>query len=468
MRSIKKSGITALTAAIALSLGAVPVALTVPSIVASGEGSTSVTPATALTPGAIDAGTVELKTTSTKGIITYKTDTQEFTGGQQCEVTPIASTANLLTITGSVGPSQTGTARAGFRDGDIGVFETTTSSPDNASQCFRVDAGSTTTEESLTLELPADGPYSDQPFSERLLAESATVDAFTGNSRNGSIQIFLKDEGGEWVQQPALATWTNKRAGSQISIPVLTGGLFAGVRLTAKSGSFSVRGAKINLVSQADALFCNPGNANLNGTYETSDGATAVNYLGNADETNSCFGVKLTGGDRDYQWLKPLTVNQDAQFVFDQTWTIDPAPTVPDYGLNKAYINFELKLPVLDANGDPTVGEDGKPVTVDSEDHELLFCPDWLYPEGDPANELALITDDALLADGTTKVLDALADLDMEEDVDGVDGSQGTQFSCIDKKSRLTSFEIGTGTDGEDVLKVIDKIFLIGDAAYRF
>jgi hypothetical protein len=104
MRSIRKSGITALTAAIALSLGAVPVALTVPSIVASEEAVTVVTPATDLTPGAISAGKVSLSTTSSKGTVTFKGMTQEFTGGQQCEVTPIAGGSRLLSSAMSIRP----------------------------------------------------------------------------------------------------------------------------------------------------------------------------------------------------------------------------------------------------------------------------------------------------------------------------------------------------------------------------
>ena len=433
MRSIRRSGITALTAAIALALGAIPVALTVPSIVGSGEASTTLTAATELTPGAISAGAVVLTTTSSKGIITYNGAIQEFTGGQQCEVTPIAGGANLLTITGSVGDTQSGTARAGFRDGDIGVFETATSTPDNASQCFRVDAGSTTLEETLTLELPADGPYSDAPFSARLLAESATVDARVGNTRSGSIKIFLQNAIGTWVEQGTPATWSNAKSGTRITFPNLRGS-FKGIRLKATSGSFSLRGATFDLVSQADETFCSDGNAtNPAGTNEIEVANTLVKYLGNADGGDpTCFGVQLTSFDREVRFLKPLTVAPDAQFLYTITWTL-PGSATPGALIAGPRIDFEL------------------PLTITEEDFtDLPFCPDSLYTI---VNGVRTAGPDigAYTGTGGFKANTTFIDFD---DNDPTDTEK--QYACVDTRSAPIV--------SEDRITVDDTIFVVGDA----
>lgn len=429
MRSIRKSGSTALTAAIALSLGTVPVALAVPGLL-SGGSATTVSPMTALTPGAISAGQVVLTTTANQGTVTGNGKTQAFTGGQQCEVTPLDS-VHLLDITGSIGKlpdgsSQTGTP--GFRDGDLGVFEPAApaSDPNNASQCFRVDSGSFTDTESLTLALGDDPGFTD--VGGPVLAEKVTVDLYA-KTQTGTVEVSTLDSAGAVITTTTY-DWPKTKPGSRITVvPAQTPGTtFDGIRVTASTGSFSLRGATFDLVSLADARFCNPGNpAGGESTY--AEGTTSVNYLGNADSSNSCFAVELTSGDRSYQWLKPLTVSPDAQFTFTQVWSL-PTPATPDYSLPKAYINFELP------GGSP--------------DREMLFCPDWLY---DSSGSLALVTDGA--------TLDRLKSQDMEPDAAGVAGSVGTQFACIDKKSRTTA--ITGGTDG---LKVTDKIFLIGDAKF--
>ena len=54
MRNFRKSGVTALTAGIALAIGAVPVAFVAPAIVASGEGEVTVAPAAADPPPDLD------------------------------------------------------------------------------------------------------------------------------------------------------------------------------------------------------------------------------------------------------------------------------------------------------------------------------------------------------------------------------------------------------------------------------
>lgn len=428
MPNVRVSTAKVITAAAAVAIGIVPAWVTASSLTAGADGPTT------LSPASVPVGQVVLSTTSGMGTVTWRDDVQQFTGGQQCEITPEAQTDPILQITGSISGSATEirSAAAGFRDGDLGVFEIsdTGSSPNNAAQCFRVDAGSFTEFESLTLALDPAGDFTDEPFSDgNLAAALATVDA-RAQSQSGSISVTYLS-GGVPVQVNGSVyqetyTWGPKtKSGTVIQVSPLDlpeNALFSGIRLTATSGSFSLRGATFDLVSQADETFCNPGNpAGLTSTY--TDGTTTVSYLGNADESNSCFAVSLTSGEQEFQFLKPLDISTDAQFVFDQLWTLD-TPATPDFTLPKAYVNFELP--------------------GGSADHEMLFCPSWLYTDG----ELALITDD--------DILDQLAALDMEPVQEGVPGSVGTQFACIDV-SRSTWI-------APDGLKVQDKVFLIGDA----
>ena len=132
MTSTRRS-VTALTAAAALALGALPAVFTSTSILASGEEPATVESGTG-------AGSVVLSTTSSQGTVTWRDQTQTFTGGQQCEVTPGEDSDPVLDITGTIIDEAAGVARtavAGFRDGLIGVFEVADGGPNNASQCFR-------------------------------------------------------------------------------------------------------------------------------------------------------------------------------------------------------------------------------------------------------------------------------------------------------------------------------------------
>ena len=101
------------------------------------------------------AGTLTLATTSEQGTVTWSESdevTQAFTGGQFCAITDTPGSDELLRLSGTLGTGTT--ARdgiAGFRGGEVGVFEF-----DNASQCFRVDAGSFTATETLVLALGGD------------------------------------------------------------------------------------------------------------------------------------------------------------------------------------------------------------------------------------------------------------------------------------------------------------------------
>lgn len=454
MRSIKKSGVTALTAAIALSLGVIPAALTVPSIMAGGTATTT------LTPASVGTGTkIELSTTSAQGKVTGNGKTQLFTGGQQCAVTALDS-VHLLDITGSIGATQPTPGTPGFRDGDIGVYEVNASStdPNNASQCFRVDYGSFTNEESLTVALGDDPGYIDAPFGQ-LLAGSASVGIYA-KTQSGQVEVTLLDGAGKPISALPLkdTTWSKTKLGSKINLASLSaitdsdGRPFDGIRLTALAGSFSLREATFNLVSQADAYM----NCTDKNTYTNSEGVK-VTYTGTADGT-ACgvFGITLdraSGTDgQTTTFHKPLTVDPDAQFVFDVPW--DKKSAASPNTLPKAEIDFEIP--------------DREPVW-----HELGFCPDYLYVNGvitglfpPKKTDGTVDTNDPTYPTYVANYNDLRDNLDMEKppaSEAGLPGQAGIQFACIGARNPVFS-KAASGFD----LQVTDTLYLIGDAQYRF
>ena len=163
MRTLRKTGVTVLTAGIALAIGAVPVALTVPSILASSESVTT------LTPGAVHRGQGRPFDDDRQG------DRHVRRAGTDVHRRPaVRSHARQrkrpAPCDHRLDRPRRQSGRAGFDKGNIGVFETGDggSGPINASQCSRVDSGSFTTTESLNIRLDPAGPYSDAPFADRL------------------------------------------------------------------------------------------------------------------------------------------------------------------------------------------------------------------------------------------------------------------------------------------------------------
>lgn len=416
MSTPRRRAATAFTAAAALAIGVIPAAFTTSAILAGGEEPTTISPA------GVEVGSVVLTTTSEKGTITWNGQTQEFTGGQQCEVS--STGARLLQIRGSVGGDQRGVA--GFRDGDIGVFEADapSSSPNNASQCFRVDSGSFTETESLTFTLHPEGPFSDAPFGDRLLAGSAAVDARVANTRDGTITVSLLDATGEAVKQTDVQ-WARQKSGSKITIPstalTIEDGTFNAVRLTATSGSFSVRGATLNLVSQADDRFC------LNDTLTDSDGAGAsVTYVG--PTTGTCFGVTLSSTDTEVRFLKPSTVAPDAQFKFVITWTLPNSGGSPSVLIPDADIDFEVGA--LNVT-------------------ELPFCSDY-YGLVDADGKQILKRNDA----GDLTIANYAAYASNTGFADYEPATPEKEFACIDTRTSSVTAE---------ELQVFDTTFVIGD-----
>jgi hypothetical protein len=415
MRTFKSSALLVVAAVAALVGSSLPVL---------GSPSTGVqagAPAAVTT--SASAGTLRLSTTSSAGVIDWNGEQQRFSGGQQCSLVPTPGGSALLELRGYVGAEQ---EAAGFRNGDIGVFEPQADgSPANAAQCARVDAGSFTADETLGLRLGAD--VADEFGA--IVATRATVD-IVRNSQAGFIRVTLVAADGTETSLPSIS-WRGGRSGSDIPTPAFTG-VFTELRLTADEGSFSLRGAELTLASAADATFCVDGA--VGATY-TNDTGVTVRHLGNADGSAcTAFGIRLTGTDTARVWfIKPLDVDREAQFIFEVPWnTVGWPALTPGSDLPQAFIDFE--------NTDP-------PTEI-----EMPYCPDYLYD----ATGTLVGLDGSNAADRA-----ALAALDMVTDVPGDLRTEGTQFACIgDRDASVTK---AAGEAGFEV-DVTDLIYLIGDA----
>ncbi len=368
-------------------------------------GGLTVLPAAADSPSEwVGAGQLTLSPGS--GTVSYGDQAQSLAQSGTCDLT--TSGADLLGLAGSINGSA---KKVGFRNGQIGVQERLTSF------CNLVDVYSSKGPETLSLSLGSDlVGLGDRP----LLADSATLKLSVSSLwwRKAEVQAKTLLDGAE-VGTFSLAQGAGDcdvHDGAVCALTMAGAGRFDEVQLTAKQGVFSLGDSStFDLVSEVDkALDCT-----ANSTFG-KDNAT-VQYLGNADGTECTgFGVVLTAGDDEVQFLKPLDVDPSAQFIFDVQWTTDvagPAAQVPG-----VTIDFEAYGP-------------GSPVQVD----DLAFCPEFLY-SGD---ELVGIQDPA--------------DLGSLEDWRG--DLPGTQFACL---ADPRSVKIGA-----DTVKVEDQVFLVGDAKMR-
>ena len=429
MRTLKNTGVTVLTAGIALALGAVP-AMMVAGSSASGDGDT-----TTLAPAAAPApNTLRLTTTSESGVAAFSDKTQEFTGGQFCELTSSPGTqARLVEISGVVGPEIDSTDLAGFRGGQIGVFEQS-----NASQCFRVDAGSFTETEVLGLKLGKDVKDNFGP----MLAKAASLDL---EMRTKTVEILATTYLGEDPNPTGtffFKTPRSNKVGSHLAFEFANPALFDRVELKAVSGSFSLEGGlhsgkptSFDLVSLTDATFCDPGTVDkgtVPGAVNTlTEDNTTVTYIGNVTGSASCFGVRLTSGADDVQFLKPLDVARDAQFIFDIQWTLDvEGDWTPNVALPEAFIDFELRF-----------DEEGE--VIDTL-RKMQFCDSRLFD-----------ADGDLVGVAGESVPTWLRNLDMEDE--GIPGDEGTQYACIGSRN----------VSAVSAKTVTDQIYLIGDARMR-
>lgn len=407
MKLTRRASRTLLAATITLGVVAVPAAAITTSTLG---GASAQAPAAVPAGTQAPAGSIVLTTTSAGGTVVWEDLRQDFTGGQQCAISTVPGSDDILAITGSVG-GDPGTA--GFRNGQIGVFEFDGKSdgPANASQCFRVDAGSFTKTETLGLALGAGATDEFGP----VVATGARV-TLAAQSKAGRLTATLVKADGSEVSSRTI-TWKGRQMGAVISTPAFSGE-FSGIRLTATEGSFSLRGATLDVVSQAKTIEC----------LETATVAGGLNVPGvtvtrldNADGSD-CVAVRytLTNGEQIAQLLKPLDEELAAQFILDFVWTVSPANT-GDVGA--------ALLPETTIDYEQGGGE-----------IPLRWCPDITTVDGYPV---------------IASVLTNPAVVDQ-------DGLAGTQYTCIiSQNSRVF--------DGSpDYVTVEQRVYLLGDAAYRF
>ncbi|KAB7741853.1 hypothetical protein GA707_16695 [Nostocoides sp. F2B08] len=419
MRTLKSSGLLVLAAVTALVGSSLPMIGAMP-----GQASLSST-VSAAPAATASAGTLTLRTTSSAGIVEWAGQTQTFREKTQCQIIQDPGQPDLLTLEGRVGGAA---GTAGFRNGDIGVYEFDAegNGADNAAQCFRVDADSFIGDETLVLRLGQDAV---DEFGD-LVATTVTIAAFR-NSKSGAVSVDLVRSDGTVVDGSPVS-WNGGKPGSQIPTPTYTGA-FTEIRLTADSGSFSLRGAQFALASEADAVFCADGQA---GDTFTNDAGVKVTYLGDVSSAGcDPFGIRLTGDEDAKVWfIKPLDVNPNAQFIFEVPWdTVGWPALTPGSELPQALIDFEESVPPNEI--------------------EMPYCPDFLF---DGTGALV-----GLGANPNPADVAALEALDMIPDVTGDLRTDGTQFACIGDRSG--SVEKSVGADGYDV-GLTDLIYLIGDA----
>ena len=425
MRRTRRAGRTALAAVIALGVVAVPAAaLTAPTL-------TGGAPAAAVASSLpVSAGKIVLSTTSSKGTVTYGGMTQEFREQSQCRIVPIGEAPDLLTIRGFLGDEP---GSAGFRNGELGVYERDDEGDgaSNASQCFRVDDASFEGTETLGLKLGAEVLEATLP----LVASQAAV-SLVRNSKSGTVSVELLDADGKVVGDDTFG-WQGGKPGSGIPTGVLAveDGVFAEVRLTATSGSFSLTDATFDLVYAGGVLDCLDEPVVLEG--DEGGPAVTLRRLNNADPAEDCelIPYTLSNDDDQVQFLKPLDEQISAQFILDVVWTVSPANTdweSPDPLLPETEIDYEAD------NDQGTLFAD--PVT-------LRWCPD-------------LEVDGSKNPTGITNVLDP-SNLAVVDQV-GEEFLEGKQFTClVSQNARVV--------DGDpDYVTLAQQIYLLGDAVYRF
>lgn len=433
MRTTRRTGALALAASLALTAGVM----------------TAVLPASAAGPGLQQDGTLTLSTSSAvPGQVSFPgLANQPLTTTGACDLAnPLGG---LIVMRGYIGSVSTANAKnVGYLNGSIGVNEKV------ESLCNKVDNQSFG-----AFNLPKTVPE----ILELTLGDS--LKNFEGRpmwATSASLDMELRTSG--YKKEPALveATLWETRDGSPTQVdpttyslaqgttandgniswkiaPTTPGVKFDTIRLKAVKGDFSLEGGAdsgsapttFNLVSEVSNLVACDADP-------LASGNASVVFAGNAEgSTCTGFGVSLTGTDQEVTFLKPLTINPDAQFIFDIDWKL-ARPATPAITIPEATIDFEFK----DDTRAPADRSTNMP-----------FCPDYLYTGGKltglikpPAGESTTTYDENLAA---------LKSLDMVTPA-MAPSAVGTQFACIGD-SRTTSLT-------SDNLIVTDKIYLIGDA----
>ncbi|MCA1783900.1 MAG: hypothetical protein ABR616_00175 [Dermatophilaceae bacterium] len=415
MRRIRVPGFTAFASALALVVAAIPFSGLTSGPVAQGQTTT----VQAASPGGLSAGTLKLSTTSSVGTVEWDGRQQQFREASQCRIVQDEDSPYLLRLEGIVG-NTTGTA--GFRNGNIGVYEFDSEGDGatNAAQCFRVDSGSFAETETLGLRLGAEVLEATLP----LVASQATV-SLVRTSKTGTILVELLDADENVVATEKIG-WQGGKPGSEIPTGALMvdEGVFAEVRLTAEVGSFSLRGATFDLVYSGGVLDCLDEPVVLEG--DGTDPAVTLTRLNNADSAEDCelIPYTLSNDDQEVSFLKPLDEQISAQFILDIVWTVSPA--------NTDWTSTDALLPETTID----YGQGGGEIP-------LRWCPDVTTGEGGEPT-------------GIADVLTNPAVIDQDELL-------GTQFTCL--VSQNASVVDG---DPDDSVTVQQKIYLLGDIVFRF
>lgn len=476
MRSIRKSGVTALTAAIALSLGAIPVALTVPAIVGSGEGTTTLTPAD-LPAGYASAGSLELATAAAVSASatlvpasgSASATTQTFNAANCTPLTTPESDPDLLDFVGK-GKDNRGnvvTKPVGLLKGGFGVQDKGT-----GTSCGRVDSGAL---ESLTLSLGTDAVG---VLGSELLASAARLDldlkggarvTATATGPAGQFTRILQsgtplpgDSTNPDVTPCSQRTDSGPDSGANdncpwpITAPVPTDGdplYFTSLTLVANTGSFALSGGSdyvsdpagnrsvFDLVEAVDGNLCVGDEYPLPASEDGTTPEVTVTRLDNADGPSEvCVPYRFTNAPQSAELLKPLDSESSAQFVFDFVWTVDADITLGDDEIGDGLVRrTEVDFDGEDGAADlPTVlasCPDLESVTVEVDDVPTDFPVVNNIDENDNAPDLA----------------------DVET---GAPGIPGKQFACIVTQSVEPT---AAKADGTEQVRVTERIYAYGD-----
>ena len=456
MRSIRKSGVTALTAAIALSLGAIPVALTVPSLVASGE-TPSIAPASAPTQPKL----VLTTTADNQGSVKLYDGAGDPVGAAQT----LTASGCALQSNGSKFLSFAGMVKAtakpsGFLKGSIGVAEKT-----SGVSCGRADSPS----EMLTLALDSGVIGS---LGKPMLATAATLDVdLKGGARikavasGGGETLNFELQSGSSVN-PADAANPSVRqctAGSDSgpdsgandncdwTIRLPEGKYFKKLELTAVAGSFALSGgadygtasapshvSTIELFDDVDGVLAcadNPDTPDVDESlsilrdFDTGKTRVQIRRIGNADPAETCkllpYTLDNNATKAEALYYKPLDKEKSAQFIVDLTWQFDVTKYPTPADLPATTIDFELKK----ADGTPALG----PV-------KMGWCPDPLFTATGQFNGVS-----------SPSTLTDMVDNDT---------TNTKQYACFGtREARLV--------EGKTYYELHEEVYLLGDAAWR-
>ncbi len=415
MNTVSRRGVTALTAAAALAIGVIPAAFTTSSILAAGEGPTTLDAGTWVSAGSLELATTSNNRASITLVDASGTETVQTMSASNC-VPLVSSGPSLLSFTGAgkAKGNSIGAQQVGLLKGSFGVQDKGT-----GTSCGQVDAVST---ESLTLSLGTDAVG---VLGLPVLASSATLDVdVKGGARvvatasgpdGSSFQRILQsgsllpgDANDPTVEPCQLKSDSGPDSGANdncdwtIQAPDADH-YFTSLKLTASTGSFALSGgadyatnpgahrSSLELVEQVDGDLCVGDAYPLDPSEDGTTPGVIVTRLGNADSTaGDCVPYRFTNGSQNAELLKPIDQEASAQFHFEFTWTV-PADTS---ALNDTETDGLVRRTSVDFDGDGTADDE----TV------IAGCPDlttetFTRTNSDGQEE----TFDALVVDGIAR-----------------------------------------------------------------